>query len=42
LTRLGFGSVRDFGRDEINARFFDNAGARLRVGGFGRVLSARI
>jgi methyltransferase (TIGR00027 family) len=42
LTRLGFGSVRDFGRDEINARFFDNAGARLRVGGVGRVLSARI
>jgi methyltransferase (TIGR00027 family) len=42
LTRLGFASIRDFGRDEINARFFDNAGARLRVGGIGRVLLARI
>jgi methyltransferase (TIGR00027 family) len=42
LTRLGFATVRDFGRDELNARFFDNAGARLRVGGIGRVLLARI
>lgn len=42
LTRLGFATVRDFGRDEINARFFDNAGARLRVGGIGRVVLARI
>jgi methyltransferase (TIGR00027 family) len=42
LTRLGFASVRDFGREEINARFFDNAGARLRVGGVGRVVLARI
>jgi methyltransferase (TIGR00027 family) len=42
LTRLGFATVRDFGRDEINARFFDSAGARLRVGGIGRVVLARI
>jgi methyltransferase (TIGR00027 family) len=42
LMRLGFATVRDFGRDEINARFFDHAGARLRVGGFGRVVLARI
>jgi methyltransferase (TIGR00027 family) len=42
LTRLGFATVRDFGRDELNARFFDNAGARLRVGGIGRVVLARI
>jgi methyltransferase (TIGR00027 family) len=42
LTRLGFATVRDFGPDEINARFFENAGARLRVGGSGRVVLARI
>jgi hypothetical protein len=42
LQRLGFATVRDFGCDEINARFFDNAGARLRVGGIGRVVLARI
>ena len=42
LTRLGFATIRDVGRDEINARFFDNAGARLRVGGIGRVVLARI
>ena len=42
LRGLGFATVRDFGRDEINARFFNHAGARLRVGGFGRVVLARI
>jgi methyltransferase (TIGR00027 family) len=42
LTRLGFATVRDFGGDEINARFFDHAGAKLRVGRFGRVVLARI
>jgi methyltransferase (TIGR00027 family) len=42
LTRLGFATVRDYGRDEMNARFFDNAGARLRVGRSGRVVLARI
>jgi methyltransferase (TIGR00027 family) len=42
LTRLGFATVRDFGGEEINARFFDHTGARLRVGGFGRVILARM
>jgi methyltransferase (TIGR00027 family) len=42
LRGLGFATVRDFGGDEINARLFNHAGARLRVGGFGRVVLARI
>jgi len=42
LRRLGFATVRDFGPQEINARLFENAGARLRVGGPGRVVLARI
>lgn len=42
LTRLGFATVRDFGPDDINARFFENAGARLRVGGSGRLMLARL
>jgi methyltransferase (TIGR00027 family) len=42
LIRLGFATVRDFGPAEINARFFDHAGARLRVGGSGRMVLARI
>jgi O-methyltransferase involved in polyketide biosynthesis len=42
LTRLGFATVRDYGRDEINARFFANAGARLRVGATARMVLARI
>jgi hypothetical protein len=42
LTRLGFATVRDYGRDEINARFFDNTGARLRVGATARMVLARI
>ncbi|MGC1457964.1 MAG: class I SAM-dependent methyltransferase [Steroidobacteraceae bacterium] len=42
LRRLGFATVRDLGADEINARLFENAGARLRVGGSVRVVLARI
>jgi methyltransferase (TIGR00027 family) len=42
LMRLGFATVRDFGPAEINARLFENAGARLRVGGSGRVVLARL
>ena len=42
LRRLGFATVRDFGAEEINARLFENAGARLRVGGSVRVVLARI
>jgi methyltransferase (TIGR00027 family) len=42
LIRLGFATIRDFGPADINARFFENAGARLRVGGSGRLMLARI
>jgi methyltransferase (TIGR00027 family) len=42
LTGLGFATVRDFEPAQINARLFENAGARLRVGGFGRVVLARL
>ncbi|HEY4339049.1 MAG TPA: SAM-dependent methyltransferase [Steroidobacteraceae bacterium] len=42
LTRLGFATIRDYGRDEINARFFNNTGARLRVGATARMVLARI
>ncbi|HEV2703622.1 MAG TPA: class I SAM-dependent methyltransferase [Steroidobacteraceae bacterium] len=42
LIRLGFATVRDFGPAEINARLFENAGARLRVGAVGRVVLARL
>jgi methyltransferase (TIGR00027 family) len=42
LTRLGFATVHDFGPEDINARFFENAGARLRVGGSGRMMLARL
>jgi methyltransferase (TIGR00027 family) len=42
LTRLGFATIRDFGPEEINARYFDHAGARLRVGGSARVVLARL
>jgi methyltransferase (TIGR00027 family) len=42
LIRLGFATVRDFGPNEINARYFDHAGARLRVGGSGRIVLARL
>ena len=40
LTKLGFGTVQDFGADEMNARYFNDAGTRLRTGGFGRVVLA--
>jgi methyltransferase (TIGR00027 family) len=40
LKSLGFATVQDFGADEINARYFNHADARLRVGGFGRVVLA--
>jgi methyltransferase (TIGR00027 family) len=42
VSRLGFATVRDFGPEDINARFFENAGARLRVGGSGRLMLARL
>ena len=34
--------VEQNGGEDMNARFFDYAGARLRVGGFGRVILARM
>lgn len=42
LTRVGFATVRDLGPREINSRYFENAGARLRVGGSGRLVLARL
>ncbi|HTY92730.1 MAG TPA: class I SAM-dependent methyltransferase [Steroidobacteraceae bacterium] len=42
LTQLGFATVRDFGAEEINARYFEGAGAHLRAGGSARVVLARI
>jgi methyltransferase (TIGR00027 family) len=42
LMDTGFATVRDYAPDDINARCFVAAGARLRVGGFGRVVLARI
>lgn len=42
LRRLGFATVRDFGGAEMNARYFEHAGARLRVGAFVRVVLARM
>ena len=43
LGRTGFHSIEDFGRDELNARYFaDRAdGLRLR-GGLGRIISAQV
>jgi methyltransferase (TIGR00027 family) len=42
LMNLGFTSIKDFGADEINARYFGQAGARLRVGEIGRVVLAGV
>jgi methyltransferase (TIGR00027 family) len=42
LTEAGFATVRDYAAADMNGRFFASAGARLRVGGFGRVVLARI
>lgn len=41
LTALGFGSVTDFGPDQLNAMFFDDRTDGLRVGGIGHVVLAR-
>jgi methyltransferase (TIGR00027 family) len=43
LGRLGFHTVVDVGRDELNARYFAGRHDRLRVrGGLGRLVSAQI
>lgn len=43
-TRLpGAHSIEDFGRDELNARYFSHRADGLRLrGGLGRVISAEI
>ncbi len=43
LARIGFRSIEDFGRDDLNARYFvDRAdGLRLR-GGLGRIVSVQV
>jgi len=43
LTELGFRTIEDLGRDEINARFFSGRSDRLRVSGrVGRIVSAEV
>ena len=43
LTRLGFTSIVDLGRSELNARYFAGRSDRLRISGTaGRVLSAEL
>jgi methyltransferase (TIGR00027 family) len=43
LSRTGFHSIEDFGRDELNARYFADRADGLRVkGGLGRVVSAQV
>jgi methyltransferase (TIGR00027 family) len=42
LTGMGFTDVRDLGPDEINARYFTGRADNLAVGGFARLMSARV
>jgi methyltransferase (TIGR00027 family) len=43
MRAMGFTSIEDFGKDEINARHFKDRADGLRVGGsLGRVLAARL
>jgi methyltransferase (TIGR00027 family) len=41
LEAIGFDQIEDFGREEINARFFQGGSGVLRVGSTGRVVVAR-
>jgi methyltransferase (TIGR00027 family) len=41
LHTLGFRQLEDLGPEDLNARFFDARADALRVGGLGRVMSAR-
>lgn len=41
LRSLGFRQLEDLGPAQLNARFFSQRADRLRVGGVGRVMSAR-
>jgi methyltransferase (TIGR00027 family) len=43
MRAMGFTSIEDFGKDEINARYFKDRADGLRVGGsLGRVMAARL
>jgi methyltransferase (TIGR00027 family) len=42
LIDMGFTDVRDLGPDEINARYFTGRTDGLSVGGFARLMSARV
>ncbi|MEA2326233.1 MAG: hypothetical protein QOE68_1192, partial [Thermoanaerobaculia bacterium] len=42
LRQIGFSSVEDFGADALNARYFAGRTDKLRVGGSGRMLLARV
>jgi O-methyltransferase involved in polyketide biosynthesis len=42
LRALGFGYVEDYGRDEINERYFKDRSDGLRVGSLSRILIARV
>jgi hypothetical protein len=42
LKAVGFTQVENFGPAEINERFFRNRADTLMVGGFGRLMKARL
>jgi O-methyltransferase involved in polyketide biosynthesis len=43
LSHTGFHSIEDFGRDELNARYFAGRADGLRLrGGLGRIVSAQV
>jgi len=42
MRRMGFGHVEDLGREEMNARYFDNRADGFRLTGNAHLLSARV
>ena len=42
LRAMGFGQIEDLGPGEINSRYFQGRQDKLRVGGFARVINARV
>lgn len=42
LRALGFGGIEDLGPEELNARYFQGRPDQLRIGGFARVMNARV
>jgi methyltransferase (TIGR00027 family) len=42
MRTFGYGHTEDLGAPELNARFFEGRRDRLRVGGLGHVMSARL